>query len=339
MATRRTRILRENLEAYSYLAPAGLILLIFWFIPVIVALIFSFYDATALTPIGDMSFVGVGQYVRAFQDEDFVQSLWNTVNYAIYSVPPTLFLSLCAAMLLNTQVRGRAFFRTAFFLPYITTWVAIAIVFKYIYHREFGLANYGVNFFLGLFGADSVRINWLGESTGIFEIIASAIAGRPLSLGAMPFGVDQLIGGPSVALFSVIITSVWRDIGYFMIIFLAGLQNIDKTYYEAADIDGATPWQKFRAITFPLLSPVTFFLLIISGISAFKEFVAMYVMTPDGGPGYTTAPIVFHMYKTGFEGQWELSYASAIAYILTVIILTLTVLQNRVFGRRVEYSQ
>src|SRR5690606_22339152 len=113
---------------------------------------------------------------------------------------------------------------------------------------------------------------------------------------------------------------------------------IDKSYYEAADIDGATPFQKFWTITFPLLSPVTFFLLVISCISALKEFESVFVMTPNGGPDYTTATMVFNLYETGFTGQWELSYASAIAYIMTIIILLLTVLQNQVFGKKVEYS-
>ena len=328
------RRLRANLEAWAYLAPAALVLTVFWFIPVVIALVISFFDAVALTPPGELNWVGLAQYRRAFTDDLFVQSLWNTVNYAIYSVPPTLALSLLAAMLLNTQVRGRAFFRTAFFLPYITTWVAIAIVFKYIYHREFGLANLALNTVrVGLLGLPEFKMDWLGEDSGLIEMLL----GRDFP--AMAFGLDNLLGGPSLALSSIIVTSIWRDVGYFMIIFLAGLQNIDKSYYEACEIDGATPFQKFRHITFPLLSPVTFFLLIIAGIGAFKEFVAVFVMTPDGGPAYTTAPIVFHMYKVGFEGTWNLSYASAIAYILTAIILVLTFLQNRVFGKRVEYDQ
>lgn len=334
--------MRENFEAYLYLAPAGIILLVFWFLPVILALIVSFFDATALMPISEFKFVGLSQYMRAFKDEEFVKSLWNTVNYAIYSVPPTLALSLLAAMLLNSKIKGRAFFRTAFFLPYITTWVAISIVWKYLFHREFGLMNwfltvwredilYSLSFHQ--FGGVPMKLSWLSEPAGIWEMIFH------FNMPALPGGVDALIAGPSLALFSIVITSIWRDIGYFMIIFLAGLQNIDKSYYEAADIDGATPWQKFWTITFPLLSPVTFFLMIISGIGAFKIFVPMLIMTPNGGPEYKTAPIVFRMFEVGFQGQWELSYASAIAYILTIIILILTFAQNKLFGKKVEYSQ
>jgi ABC-type sugar transport system permease subunit len=332
MNSARRRRLRENLEAYSYLAPAGIVLLVFWFLPVLIALVYSFMDAIALTPA---NFVGLAQYARAFQEEDFVKSVWNTVNYVIYSVPPTLVLALIAAMLLNTQIKGRAFFRTAFFLPYITTWVAISIVWKYLFHREFGLANWFLTVLSqNILGRESAwALGWLSEPRGIWEMMFGFA--RP----DLPFGAGSLLSGPSLSLFSIIITSVWRDIGYFMLIFLAGLQNIDKSYYEAAEIDGASPWQKFWAITFPLLSPVTFFLMIISGIGAFKIFVPMLVMTPNGGPEYSTAPIVFYMYEVGFTGQWELSYASAIAYILTIIILILTLVQNRIFGRRVEYSQ
>ncbi len=331
---------RETIEAYAYLAPATLVLLVFWFAPVVLALLVSFFDATALAPPGELNFIGLAQYKRAlFTDAEFVRSIWNTVNYSIYSVPVTLALSLLAAMLLNTQIRGRAFFRTIFFLPYVTTWVAIAIVWNYVYHREFGIANWlltVVQQAMPWHSGEPVTFAWLAEPRGIWEMLLFEPLG--ISLPQLPGDSDQVLRGPSLALFSIVITTIWRDIGYFMIIFLAGLQNIDKSNYEAADIDGATPWQKFWSITFPLLSPVTFFLLVISCINAFKEFTPMFIMTPDGGPDYGTAPMVFHMYNSGFTGQWELSYASALAYILTFMILVLTLVQNRLIGRKVEYG-
>jgi len=339
MTTRRSRRLRENFEAAAYLAPAGLILLVFWFLPVVMTMVISFFDATALTPLDEMNFVGTAQYARGFQDEQFVQSIWNTANYALYSIPPTLILALVVAMLLNTGIQGRALFRTAFFLPYVTTWVAIAIVWNYVYHRDVGLANYLLTFIQTNFlGMEASRVNWLGEADGIWEIALWQHLGVDVRALGLPAGAHNVLTGPSLALFSIVITSIWRDIGYFMVIFLAGLQNIDKSYYEAASIDGASTWQKFRTITFPLLSPVTFFLLIISMIAAFMEFVPMYIMTPGGGPGYTTAPMVFHLYSVGFTGQWELSYAASLAYILTMFILLLTLLQNLLVGRKVEYD-
>jgi len=339
------RRMKESLEAYAYLAPAGLILLAFWFAPVVVALVFSFFDATALAPPSELNFVGIAQYKRAlFDDPEFVQSVWNTINFAVYKVPITLVLSLLAALLLNSQIKGRAFFRTVFFLPHVTTWVAIAIVWNYLYHREFGLANWFVDTLHSAMpwvkndpNAPPVRLEWLAEPRGIWEMMFWEPIAKT-RLGHWPFGLDNVARGPSLSLFSIAITAIWRDVGYCMILFLAGLQNIDKAVYEAADIDGASPWGKFRNITFPLLSPVTFFLLIISCIGSFQEFTPMFVMTPNGGPDYTTAPIVFHMYEKGFMGQWELSYASAIAYILTFMIFLLTIVQDKTIGKRVEYG-
>jgi ABC-type sugar transport system permease subunit len=148
---------------------------------------------------------------------------------------------------------------------------------------------------------------------------------------------SPLLQGPSLSLFCIVLTSVWRDVGYFMIIFLAGLQSIDRSYFEAAAIDGAGPWKRFWSITFPLLSPVTFFVLIIAMIGAFKVFVPILVMTPQGGPSKSTSTLVYFLYEEGFQ-SWRLGYASAIAYILFTIILVMTLLQNRIFGRRVHYQ-
>lgn len=329
--------LKETLEAYLYLLPAFSILFVFWFIPVVASLVMSFGDMTALKPVDQMNFVGLQQYQEALAHATFRQSLWNTINYTIYSVPTTLVLALAAAILLNNRIAGRGFFRTAFFLPYVTTWVSISLVFSYLFHREYGLGNW----LLGLLSQDILgrdnpwKLEWLAEPRGIFEMML--LGGK--SLPPMPLGFENLLSGPSLSLFCVILTSVWRDVGYFMIIFLAGLQNIDKSLYEAAQIDGASGWARFRHITFPLLSPVTFFLMVISLIGAFKVFVPQFMMTPDGGPDRTTIPITMYLYQEGFMGEWKLSYAAAVAYILTMIILALTIFQNRIFGRRVEYGQ
>lgn len=340
MTSFQKRQFRETLEAFGYLAPALIILAIFWFLPVIVSLGMSFGNLTALKPIDEIEFVGLQQYRNALSDARFQQSLWNTVNYAIYSVPPTLIFALLAALLLNAKIKGRGFFRTAFFLPYITTWVAISLVFLYIFHREYGLGNWLLQVIsVQILGMDHAwQLNWLSEPRGIWEMmIFEPLFGR--GVNTMPFGVHDIINGPSLSLFCIILTSVWRDVGYFMVIFLAGLQNIDKSLYEAASIDGANGWQKFWAVTFPLLSPVTYFLAIISIINAFKVFVPQFMMTPTGGPDRTTIPITMLLYQEGFTGEWKLSYAAALAYILTILILALTLLQKRVFGRRVEYGQ
>lgn len=318
--------LRENLEAWLYLLPAAVILMWFWLVPVIASVFVSFTDWTGAAQWSSVHWLGLANYTRALADPQFHQVLYNTVNYVVYSVPLTLVSALGTALLLHRQRRATGFFRTLYFLPFVTTWVAISIVFKYIFNEQFGLINF-------LMEQLNLRpLGWLNEPRGIIEMAITA-AGIDLHQPLHP-----LLAGPSLAMFSVILTSVWRDLGYFMIIFLAGLQNIDHAYYEAADLDGASSWQKFRHITLPLLSPVTFFILIIAMIAAFKVFVPMFIMTPNGTPGGTTETLVSYLYKTGFAGYRELGYASAIAYILFVIILVLTLAQNRLFGRRIQYG-
>ncbi|MBX7244305.1 MAG: sugar ABC transporter permease [Candidatus Sumerlaeaceae bacterium] len=322
---------RENVEAYLYLLPAASILLVFWFFPVIFSVIVSFTNWTGASTLGSVSWLGIANYKRAISDPDFRQILFNTLNYVVYSVPLTIIGALSVAMLLNSEIKARNFFRTAYFLPYITTWVAVSVVFKYIFEQSYGLANYG----LTSFGFS--ELGWLNESRGIFEMLYGSIGHGMLGM-PMPKTFHPLLAGPSLAMFTVILTSVWRDVGYFMVIFLAGLQNIDRSYYEASEIDGASRLQQFRHITWPLLSPTTFFILVISMITAFKVFVPMYIMTPTGGPGRTTETIVFYLFKTGFMGSKELGYASAIAYILFAIILILTIIQNRIVGKKVHYE-
>ncbi|HPB32035.1 MAG TPA: sugar ABC transporter permease [Candidatus Sumerlaeota bacterium] len=321
--SRRIKSLKNNIEAWLYLSPAVLVLMVFWLFPVIVSIIISFTNWKGLDTWATIKWIGFGNYRNVLGDEEFRQTLLNTFNYALYSVPLTIALSLAAALFLNSRIRGRSFFRTVYFLPFVTTWVAISILWNYFYHRDFGLANY----FLKSLGLSPLK--WLAEPRGVIAMFFGQ------------FGIrvsNPILAGPSLAMFSIIITTIWRSIGYYMIIFLAGLQNIDRTYYEAAEIDGASPWHRFWSITFPLLSPMTFFILIISMINSFKVFVPMLIMTPNGGPDNTCATIVFHLYEKGFQGLWLMGHASAIAYVLFVIILVITVLQNRVFGRRVHYS-
>ncbi|MCC6547566.1 sugar ABC transporter permease [Candidatus Sumerlaeota bacterium] len=341
MTSRGKRQLGESLEGYAYLLPAGIILIVFWYLPVIISFAMSFGNVTALMPLDEMKFVGARQYQEVLGTAQFQQSLWNTINYAIYSVPLTLVVALAAAMLLNQPIKGRNFWRTIYFLPYITTWVAISIVFTYLFHREYGIGNWLLNIVrVDLLGMREARLEWLFEPRGIWEIILyQPILGEKRGLvPPMWGGMDNIISGPSLSAFCIILTSVWRDAGYYMVIFLAGLQNIDKSLYEAASIDGATGWKRFRHITIPMLSPVTFFLSIISVINALKVFVPQFMMTPTGGPDNTTTPVTMYLYQAGFTGEWKLSYACAVAYVLTVIILALTIVQNKIFAKRVEYG-
>lgn len=320
------RRLRENAQAWLFLAPAAVVLLVFWLLPVGASVLVSFTSWMGSAKFSNVAWVGVANYLRALHDTTFHQVLYNTINYALYSVPLTMAVALGLALLLSGPLRGRAVWRTIYFIPYITTWVAISIVFKYLFNEQFGL----INFLLEKVGFSGP--GWLNEPRGIVELLLNGL-GISISKPLHP-----LLAGPSLAMFAVILTSVWRDAGYFMIIYMAGLNNIDRQYYEAASLDGARWWQRFRYITLPLLSPVTFFIVIIAVIAAFKVFTPMYIMTPNGSPGGTTETLVSYLYKTGFAGYRELGYASAIAYILFVMILLLTLLQNRLFGRKVQYG-
>ena len=311
----------ENIEAYSYLSPALIILFVFWFIPIIFSFYLSFSNWGPYTKISTVKFVGLANYIRLLGDKKFIQSLVNTTYYVMFAVPTAIALSLFIAILLNQKIKGLSFYRTAYFIPYITSLVAVAIVWQWIFNREYGLANY-------IFEQIGIpQQKWLRESTPILNLV----------LGSIGIRLPWYLGGPSLSMCCIIILTVWQVIGYNIVIFLAGLQNIDKAFYEAAEIDGASIWQKFKYVTIPLLSPTTFFIALISVIFAYKAFVPMFVMTPDGGPDNTTTTIVFYIYRRAWELD-EFGYASALAYILLVIILLLTLIQNKIFGKKVHYD-
>ncbi len=332
------RRLRESAVAYAYLAPASLFLLLFWLWPTIFAL---FISGSRYHIDGTREFRGLSNYGWALTDGDFLQAFINTVNFVLYSVPAGLALSLFVAVLLNQRIRFLGFFRTVYFLPYITSLVAVSVVWMFVFHQNFGLANHVLGWLhIGPF-------NWLNESRGIWEMLIGWVTGNDhfriapnLDPEESPllFLFTRLLRGPSLALVAIIIMTVWRSIGYAMVIFLAGLQGIDKTYYEAAEIDGASPWQKFRHITWPLVSPYTYFLAIITTIFAFKEFVPVYIMTPEGGLEYDTATIVFYLYELAFQGESRFGRAAAVGFILFLILTMISLIQRFAFGRRVHYD-
>jgi multiple sugar transport system permease protein len=244
---------------------------------------------------------GVYQWLNIVKDNgDFVKALWNTAYYVILYVPANIFLALLVALLLNRLKLFRALLRTSYFMPFVTSVVAISLVWQWIYNDQFGLLNYALSL-LGL-----PKEAWLKNEVWTIPTIA--------------------------------IMSIWKTIGYNAIIFLAGLQSIDKFYYEAADIDGATNPQKFFYITWPLLSPMTFFVLIVSVIGAFKVFTQVYVLY-QGVPGpYNNSglTIVYYIFNE-FYGDQQMGLASAAAYVLFGIILIFTLIQFRASRKRVEY--
>ncbi|MBN1326723.1 MAG: sugar ABC transporter permease [Candidatus Cloacimonetes bacterium] len=313
------KIKKSNFGPYLYLLPALIIIIMFRLIPIVLSFIVSFFD-WSITGVGH--FIGFSNYSRLLHDPEFWQSMLNTFYLVIFVVPFSLVLSLIFAALLNRIKFLKSFFRSLYFIPTVTSMVAISIVWKIIFNQQTGLAN----FLLAKIGISP--LGWLAESRGIFVLLFE------------PMGIDlpAYLGGPSLALFSIIIVTIWKGLGYNTIIYLAGLQNIPNVYYEAADIDGAGKITQFFKITWPLISPTTFYVLMMTTIVTFQVFSQIYLMTgpPIGGPLSTTKVIVYYLFDKGFGESNDLSYASAIALVLFAVILTLTLLQKKL-EKKVHY--
>jgi ABC-type sugar transport system permease subunit len=301
---------------YALLAPAFLLLVVFEFFPVFYGLYISSCDWR----LSCVRFVGLDNYTRAFADAEMWRSLLVTATYSLIAVPLQLSLGLALAYLLFQKIRGREAMRILFFLPYITPTVATAAVWAYLYSPDKGLINGA----LRLFGIQGPR--WLGEPTGIFTLLA-----RNVNL-ALP----EWAAGPSLALVALIFYTTWVFIGYNITLFLAGLGNIPGQLYDAAKVDGAGGWALFRHVTLPLLSPTTYFLLIITVIGTFKAFNHIYVMTL-GGPGNATTTTSIYIFQQLFEFN-RYGYSAALSVILFVVILALTIAQNRIAAGRVVYD-
>ncbi len=282
-------------EGYLFIAPLFLGIFIFILFPIMASLFMSFTRWDMITP---PEFVGLRNYLKLLTaDKMFWTVLWNTFRFAFYSIPPSVVIPLILAVLLNRKIRGITFYRAAFFLPLSTSVVAIGLLFRWIYDGDFGLLNY----LLGLVGIQGP--NWL---------------------------VD-----PTWAMAAVAFTTVWRGLGYNMIIYLSGLQGIPEHLYEAAMIDGANGLNKFFHITLPLLTPQIFFILVISVIGGFQSFGLIYVMT-NGGPMNSTNVYIFYMYHMAINSA-QMGYASAMGWILTLIIFGITLFQVRLARRWVNY--
>jgi multiple sugar transport system permease protein len=300
--------IRENVEAYLYLLPAFVVLGVFTFYPVVRAFQISLYRWPV---IGAKTFVGFGNYLKLIGDREFWMALRNTSYYALGSVPLTLALAILVAVLLNSRIRGRVIARVAFFIPHITPMVAATAVWKWIYNRDYGILNY------------------------LLELLEKALGRVGLEVNLGP--VDWL-NRPELAIPILIIIGVWQYVGYQAIILLAGLQNIDRQYYDAAKVDGANAWHLFRHITVPLLTPQIFFLLIISIIGAFQLFTQVFILfMGNPGPRDSAMTIVFYIYEKAFR-EFYMGMASAAAYVLFGIIFLLTLIQFRLSRRWVFYG-
>ena len=292
----------NKIGPYFYILPAFAVILIFLILPMFYALYLSFFRWDMVAP---RQFVGMKNYLILFQDSEFWLSLGNTVIFSLGSIIFGLGLSLIVAVLLCKKIRGLGFFRTAYFIPYIASMTAIAIVWRWILQPR-GLLNTILNPIFAFLHINIVDIRWLQQ--------------------------------PGWARTAIIIFVVWKTMGFNILIFLTRLLDINPSYYEAADIDGASTFAKFRYITWPLLMPTTLFLLTISTIFSFQMFIPVFILTPDGGPLKSTTTGVFYLYKTAF-GNNLFGYACAIAYVLFFIILILTILQKKLLGKKAAYDE
>jgi multiple sugar transport system permease protein len=275
--------------------PALSVIAAFFFAPVVASALLSAtdFDIYAVASFANLRFTGYGNYAHLLRDPLFWVALKNTAYFVFVAGPLSIGVSLAAAVALSAKlVRFKGVFRTIFFLPVITTLVAVAVVWRYIYHPRFGLLNYGLSF-LGI-----GPIDWLGD--------------------------------PAWAMPAIILLAVWKNFGFNMVIFVAGLQSIPGQLYEAASLDGAGPRRQFWHVTLPMLAPTFAFVIIITLIGYFQLFAEPYVMT-QGGPGQSTLSVVLLMYQEGFR-WWNMGYAAAVAFVLFAIILVLTLVSLRLRG-------
>jgi multiple sugar transport system permease protein len=311
-----SRKVKERALGYTFLAPALILVAVFELFP----LFYGFYISLCDWRLGCTAIIGADNYLRGLHDPDMWYALLVTATYSLITVPVQLGLGFILAVLLFQRIGGSELFRVLMFLPYITSTVASAAVWSYIYSPDNGL----INTILKAVGLTPLK--WLGEPAGVFALLAHNV-GLTLPVWAQ---------GPSLALVSVSIYTTWVFIGYDITIFLAGLVNINAELYEAAKVDGAHGWRLMRYITFPLMSPTVFFLLVVTVIGTFKAFNHIYVMT-GGGPSNTTTTASVLIFQQLYVNN-RYGYSAALAFILFTVILTLTLLQNHFAGRRVVYE-
>jgi multiple sugar transport system permease protein len=291
--------LRFKDAAWWFVAPALLVIGVFFFLPVLAALAMSLtdFDIYALADLRNLRLVGVQNYVRLLETPLFWQALGNTLYFVVVGVPLSMTVSFGAALLLHSRLaRFKGFFRTALFAPVVTTLVAVAVIWRYLFSTRYGLLNYA----LGTIGIHP--IDWLGD--------------------------------PHWAMPAIIVFAVWKNFGYNMVIFLAGLQSIPQELYEAARVDGASISRQFCYVTLPMLAPMLVLVSILTIAGNFQLFAEPYVMT-QGGPLQSTVSVLYFMYEEGFK-WWNLGSASAVAFVLFLLIFAVTAVQLRLTRR--EYA-
>lgn len=294
----------QQSEAYLFLLPSLLGFALFVLLPMLGSLALSLMDWNLLAP---PRFVGLGNYTLLFTaDPIFAKAAGNTLFYTVTIVPLQLGLGLLLALALNQRIHGLGLYRLVYFMPVVSSVVATALIFQWMFNRDFGIV--------------SALFWWLGERTGL------------------PIAPPDWLNSTAWAKPSVVALTVWKNVGFTMVIYLAGLQAVPATLYEAATVDGAGAWSRLRHITLPLISPTTFFLLVIQMIGAIQLFSEPYVMTRgQGGPAHATKSLVFYIWESGFRYS-QMGKASAVAWVLFAAVLLCTLAQNWLQRRWVYYE-
>lgn len=289
--TRKKSRRMKNLVAYSFIAPNFIGFAVFTLVPMIMAIVLAFlqWDGSWKNPI---EFVGLQNFIDLFGDAKFRQALINTIAYAVITVPLTMIASLGLAILLNQKIRARNFFRTMMFFPYVASMVAVTAVWNMLFNPSMG----PVNMILSSLGVENLP-RWSADPNWF------------------------------ICMGTVILFSVWKFMGYYMIIYLAGLQGVNPDLYEAASLDGANAWQRFWYVTLPQLRPTTFFVTVMLTIQCFKVY-DIFLMITNFGPGGKTRVLVGYIYDMAFTSR-NFDYASAIAMVLFVLVLIVTLVQFR----------
>lgn len=286
---------KRTLIAYSFILPNFIGFLLLTMIPIVFSFILSVCEWDSANPI---KFVGFDNFIKMASDDTFRISMINTLYYAVGTVPVTMILSLLVALLMNCKIKGVVFFRSVVFFPYVASLVAVGVVWNALFHPDMGPVN--------------------------SLLVAIGITDPPRWSASTTWAMPTIIG-----------LSIWKSVGYYVIVYLAALQGIPGELYEAAKIDGANSFQRFRRITWPMVTPTTFFVTIMLTIYAFKVFDIMYITT-QGGPGRATNVLVYHIYNRAFIG-FEFGYASSLSVVLFVIVLTVTIIQFRTEKKFVSY--
>jgi len=286
---------QEARVAFAFILPALLLLVVFVFYPMVRAFIISFQKLHLINP--NASFAGIGNYASLLHNQTFLQAMGNSFYFAAVVIPVQTAIALGLALLVQRKFRGVGFFRTVYFLPVVVSFAIAATVFRLIYNKDYGMLN----------------------------VLLKGMGLAPL----------DFLSNPDISMIGIIILCIWKAMGFFMIVFLAGLNNIPDALYEAAQVDGANAVQRFFRITLPLLKRTMAFVVIITTMDALKIFVPVYITT-SGGPAGSTSTLVHYIYKTAFE-QMNMGLAAAAAFLFFAVVFVISLVQLRLFRSDVEY--